>query len=305
MLSYALRRALQGIGTLFGVATVVFFISRLSGDPAALMLPADATEEMLREFRQSLGLDRPLPVQYAAFLGNLIQGDLGASIRSREDALAVVLAKMPATLSLALVSSVLGLLLAFLFGVGAQLIERRWMRTGILWVAMIRESIPVFWFGLMLIILFAVELQWLPSIGNETWLHYVLPSITLGTLQLALFMRLFNAAFSEAAGQDYVRTARAKGLLHRQIVLRHMLPNALLPVVTVAGVNLGALLTGTVVAEMVFSWPGMGRVVVDAVFERDFPVVQAGILVMAAIFVLVNLAVDVLYAWIDPRVRLR
>lgn len=305
MLSYALRRALQGIGTLFGVATVVFFISRLSGDPAALMLPADATEEMLREFRQSLGLDRPLPVQYAAFLGNLIQGDLGASIRSREDALAVVLAKMPATLSLALVSSVLGLLLAFLFGVGAQLIERRWMRTGILWVAMIRESIPVFWFGLMLIILFAVELQWLPSIGNETWLHYVLPSITLGTLQLALFMRLFNAAFSEAAGQDYVRTARAKGLLHRQIVLRHMLPNALLPVVTVAGVNLGALLTGTVVAEMVFSWPGMGRVVVDAVFERDFPVVQAGILVMAAIFVLVNLAVDLLYAWIDPRVRLR
>lgn len=305
MLSYALRRALQGIGTLFGVATVVFFISRLSGDPAALMLPADATEEMLREFRQSLGLDRPLPVQYAAFLGNLVQGDLGASIRSREDALAVVLAKMPATLSLALVSSVLGLLLAFLFGVGAQLIERRWMRTGILWVAMIRESIPVFWFGLMLIILFAVELQWLPSIGNETWLHYVLPSITLGTLQLALFMRLFNAAFSEAAGQDYVRTARAKGLLHRQIVLRHMLPNALLPVVTVAGVNLGALLTGTVVAEMVFSWPGMGRVVVDAVFERDFPVVQAGILVMAAIFVLVNLAVDVLYAWIDPRVRLR
>jgi peptide/nickel transport system permease protein len=305
MLSYALRRALQGIGTLFGVATVVFFISRLSGDPAALMLPADATEEMLREFRESLGLDRPLPVQYAAFLGNLVQGDLGASIRSREDALAVVLAKMPATLSLALVSSVLGLLLAFLFGVGAQLIERRWMRTGILWVAMIRESIPVFWFGLMLIILFAVELQWLPSIGNETWLHYVLPSITLGTLQLALFMRLFNAAFSEAAGQDYVRTARAKGLLHRQIVLRHMLPNALLPVVTVAGVNLGALLTGTVVAEMVFSWPGMGRVVVDAVFERDFPVVQAGILVMAAIFVLVNLAVDLLYAWIDPRVRLR
>jgi len=305
MLSYALRRALQGIGTLFGVATVVFFISRLSGDPAALMLPADATEEMLREFRESLGLDRPLPVQYAAFLGNLVQGDLGASIRSREDALAVVLAKMPATLSLALVSSVLGLLLAFLFGVGAQLIERRWMRTGILWVAMIRESIPVFWFGLMLIILFAVELQWLPSIGNETWLHYVLPSITLGTLQLALFMRLFNAAFSEAAGQDYVRTARAKGLLHRQFVLRHMLPNALLPVVTVAGVNLGALLTGTVVAEMVFSWPGMGRVVVDAVFERDFPVVQAGILVMAAIFVLVNLAVDLLYAWIDPRVRLR
>jgi peptide/nickel transport system permease protein len=305
MLSYALRRALQGIGTLFGVATVVFVISRLSGDPAALMLPADATEEMLREFRESLGLDRPLPVQYAAFLGNLVQGDLGASIRSREDALAVVLAKMPATLSLALVSSVLGLLLAFLFGVGAQLIERRWMRTGILWVAMIRESIPVFWFGLMLIILFAVELQWLPSNGNETWLHYVLPSITLGTLQLALFMRLFNAAFSEAAGQDYVRTARAKGLLHRQIVLRHMLPNALLPVVTVAGVNLGALLTGTVVAEMVFSWPGMGRVVVDAVFERDFPVVQAGILVMAAIFVLVNLAVDLLYAWIDPRVRLR
>jgi peptide/nickel transport system permease protein len=305
MLSYALRRALQGIGTLFGVATVVFFISRLSGDPAALMLPADATEEMLREFRESLGLDRPLPVQYAAFLGNLVQGDLGASIRSREDALAVVLAKMPATLSLALVSSVLGLLLAFLFGVGAQLIERRWMRTGILWVAMIRESIPVFWFGLMLIILFAVELQWLPSIGNETWLHYVLPAITLGTLQLALFMRLFNASFSEAAAQDYVRTARAKGLLHREIVLRHMLPNALLPVVTVAGVNLGVLLTGTVVAEMVFSWPGMGRVVVDAVFERDFPVVQAGILVMAAIFVLVNLAVDVMYAWIDPRVRLR
>lgn len=304
MLSYSLRRIVQGIATLLGVATVVFFISRLSGDPAALMLPPDATEETLREFRESLGLDRPVLVQYAAFIGNLLQGDLGASIRSREDALAVVLAKLPATISLALVSSVLGLLLAFLFGVGAQLIERQWMRSGILWVAMIRESIPVFWFGLMLIVLFAVELQWVPSIGNETWLHYVLPSITLGTLQLALFMRLFNSSFGEASTQDYVRTARAKGLLHRQIVLRHMLPNALLPVVTVAGVNLGVLLTGTVVAEMVFSWPGMGRVVVDAVSERDFPVVQAGILVMAAIFVMVNLAVDVMYAWIDPRVRL-
>ena len=304
MLSYTLRRIMQGVGTLLGVATVVFFISRLSGDPAALLLPPDATDEAVQEFRVSLGLDRPLLVQYATFLGDLLQGDLGTSIRSREDALGIVLSKMPATLSLALVSSVLGLVLAFVFGVGAQLIERRWMRTGILWVAMIRESIPVFWFGLILIILFAVELQWVPSIGNETWMHYILPSITLGTLQLALFMRLFNAAFEEAGTQDYVRTARAKGLLHRQIVLRHMLPNALLPVVTVAGVNLGVLLTGTVVAEIVFSWPGMGRVVVDAVYERDFPVVQAGILLMAGIFVLVNLAVDVMYVWIDPRVRL-
>lgn len=304
MLSYAFRRFVQGIATLFGVATVVFFISRLSGDPAALLLPPEATEEAVQQLRESLGLDQPLHLQYAAFIANLLQGDLGVSLRSREDALAIVLSKMPATISLALVSAVLGLVLAFVFGVGAQLIQRRWMRAGILWVAMIRESIPVFWFGLVLIMLFAVELQWLPSIGNETWMHYILPSVTLGTLQLALFMRLFNASFGEASTQDYVRTAKAKGLLHNQIVLRHMLPNALLPIVTVAGVNLGVLLTGTVVAEMVFSWPGMGRVVVDAVYERDFPVVQAGILLMAGIFILVNLAVDLMYAYIDPRVRL-
>lgn len=304
MSRYLVRRLLQIVLTTLGVATVVFFISRLSGDPVAMMLPPDATAVEEAAVRERLGLTDPLPVQYVRFLGDLAVGDFGRSIRQDGPALDIVLERLPATLQLAAVSFVLGQLLAFAFGVGSQVARRRWARSALLWVALVRQAIPVFWFGLLLIIVFGVNLEMFPVIGMGTWRHFVLPSITLATLQLALFLRLFNASFGEAREQDYVRTAVSKGVPYRSIVTRHMLPNALLPIVTVAGVNFGVLLTGTVVTETVFSWPGVGRLIVQAVFQRDFPVVQAGIVVVALIFMLVNFAVDLLYAAIDPRIRL-
>lgn len=305
MPTFLLRRTAQVIFTVLGVATVVFVISRLSGDPVVLLVPPDATDAEIAAVRTGLGLDRPLPVQYVAFLRNLAQGDFGESIRHSQPALDVVLSRLPATVRLATLSFVIGMGLAFVFGLSAQLSRRQWFRSTLLWVTIVRQAVPVFWFGLVLILVFAVQLGWFPAIGAGTWRHYVLPSVTLATLQLALFLRLFNAAFGEAREQDYVRTAAAKGVQHRWRVLRHMLPNALLPIVTVAGVNFGVLLTGTVVTETVFSWPGVGRVIVQAVSQRDYPVVQAGIIVVATLFILVNLFVDVLYAYIDPRVRLR
>lgn len=304
MSRYLIRRLLQIVLTTIGVATVVFFISRLSGDPVAMLLPPDATAAEEAAVRERLGLTDPLLVQYGRFLGDLVVGDFGRSIRQDGPALGIVLERLPATLQLAAVSFVLGQTLAFGFGLGSQLTRRRWARSALLWVALVRQAIPVFWFGLILIIVFGVNLEMFPVIGMGTWQHFVLPSLTLATLQLALFLRLFNASFGEAREQDYVRTAVSKGVPHRSIVTKHMLPNALLPIVTVAGVNFGVLLTGTVVTETVFSWPGVGRLIVQAVFQRDFPVVQAGIVVVALIFMLVNFAVDLLYAAIDPRIRL-
>lgn len=304
MTRYLVRRSFQILFTTIGVATFVFFISRLSGDPVALLLPPDATAVEVEAVRNSLGLNDALVVQYVKFIGNLAVGDFGDSIRQNGKALDIVLDRLPATLKLASVSFVLGQVLAFAFGIGSQLFKRQGARSTLLWVALIRQAIPVFWFGLLLIIVFGVNLQMFPVIGMGTWRHYVLPSATLATLQLALFLRLFNASFGDARGQDYVRTAVSKGVPQRRVVTKHMLPNALLPIVTVAGVNFGVLLTGTVVTETVFSWPGVGRLIVQAVFQRDYPVVQAGIVVIALIFMLVNFFVDLLYSAIDPRIRL-
>ena len=304
MTRYLIRRTLQVLFTTLGVATFVFFVSRLSGDPVALILPPDATAVEAEAVRESLGLNDSIFVQFGRFLGSLAVGDFGDSIRQDGKALDIVLNRLPATLKLAGISFVIGQALAFAFGIGSQLLRRQGARNTLLWVALIRQAIPVFWFGLLLIIVFGVNLRLFPVIGMGTWRHYVLPSVTLATLQLALFLRLFNASFGEAREQDYVRTAVSKGVRQRLVVTRHMLPNALLPIVTVAGVNFGVLLTGTVVTETVFSWPGIGRLIVQAVFQRDYPVVQAGIVVIALIFMLVNFVVDLLYAAIDPRIRL-
>ena len=304
MTRYFIRRLLQVLLTTLGVATFVFFVSRLSGDPVALIRPPDATTVEADALRESLGLNDSLVVQFTRFLGDLAVGDFGDSIRQDGKALDIVLDRLPATLQLAGISFVIGQVIAFAFGIGSQLLRRQGARNALLWVALIRQAIPVFWFGLLLIIVFGVNLRWFPVIGMGTWQHYVLPSVTLATLQLALFLRLFNASFGEAREQDYVRTVISKGVHQRLAVTRHMLPNALLPIVTVAGVNFGVLLTGTVVTETVFSWPGIGRLIVQAVFQRDYPVVQAGIVVVALIFMLVNFVVDLLYAAVDPRIRL-
>lgn len=305
MTYFILRRALQSILTVLGVMTVAFFLVRLAGDPALLLLPIEASDEDIARLRSALGLDQPLIVQYLKFLANAVQGDFGVSLRQSAPALDLVLERIPATLELALTSFVLGILLAFFIGLGMRLTTNSRIRQGIMWVALTRQAIPVFSFGLLLILVFSVWLRWLPSLGRGSIQHLILPALTLATYELALYLRLFNASLATEQKTDYVRTAYAKGQGRTQVILRHMLPNALLPLVTIAGINLGLLLGGTVVTETVFSWPGVGRLIVQSVSQRDYPVIIAGVFIISLIFVLVNLLVDILYGFLDPRVRLQ
>jgi len=304
MAAFLLRRVLQSALTIFGVLTATFFLVRLAGDPAALLLPVEATDRDIAEFRRALGLDQPLPIQYLKFLLNAIEGDFGVSLRQRTSALGLVIERLPATLELALTAFILGIVLAFLLGLVMRLSNSPRLRAVIMWIALTRQAIPVFWFGLLLILLFAVNLRWLPSLGRGTIAHLVLPALTLATYELALYLRLFNSSLATEGQQDYVRTAYAKGQSKVNVLLRHMLPNALLPLITIAGINLGLLLGGTVVTETVFSWPGVGRLIVQSVSQRDYPVIIAGVVVVCLIFVIINLIVDLLYAYLDPRVRL-
>lgn len=304
MLPFLARRLLQSVLTVLGVLTSAFVLVRLAGDPSALLLPVEARDEDIALLRRELGLDQSLLVQYGKFLWNALHGDLGLSLRQRTPALDLVLERLPATLELALTAFVLGILLAFVVGLFMRLASSPRVRALLLWLAFIRQAIPVFFFGLLMILLFSVTLSWLPSLGRGTIYHLILPALTLATYELALYLRLFNAALSDEQSQDYVRTAYAKGQTRTKVILRHMLPNALLPLVTIAGINLGVLLGGTVVTETVFSWPGVGRLIVQSVSQRDYPVVVAGVLVISLVFVAINFIVDLLYTVLDPRVRL-
>src|SRR5689334_9216744 len=304
MSSFILRRTLQSVLTVLGVITVTFFLVRLAGDPTALLLPVEASDEDIARLRTALGLDQSLPVQYVKFLLNTLMGDFGESLRQRTSALSLVVERLPATLELALTSFALGMALAFGIGLAARLSTSRRVRAAVMWVALARQAIPVFSFGLLLILIFAVWLRWLPSLGRGTLAHLVLPALTLATYELALYLRLFNASLGNEQRQDYVRTAYSKGQSRAKVIIHHMLPNALLPLVTIAGINLGLLLGGTVVTETVFSWPGVGRLMVQSVSQRDYPVIIAGVFVISLIFVAVNLLVDILYGFLDPRVRL-
>ena len=304
MASFLIRRLIQAVLTVFGVVTAVFFLVQLSGDPSALLLPTEATPEDAARLREAMGLDRPLVIQYLTFLSNAVQGDFGNSFRQRAPALDLVLERLPATLELAFSAFALGLGLAFAASLTVRLARSERLRAALLWVAFTFQAIPVFFFGILLILLFSVTLGWLPSLGRGGLSHLILPAFTLATFELALYLRLLNSAFAQEQSQDYVRTAYAKGQSRVQVLLRHMLPNALLPLVTIAGINLGVLLGGAIVTETVFSWPGVGRLIVQAVSQRDFPVVIAGVFVVSLAFVVVNLVVDLLYAVLDPRVRL-
>jgi peptide/nickel transport system permease protein len=304
MASFLVRRLLQSVLTVLGVLTLTFFLVRLAGDPTTLLLPVEATFEEVANFRQALGLDQSWPVQYMKFIASAAEGDFGISLRQRTSALGLVLERLPATLELALTSFILGLILAFAIGLAMRLTGSARLRSFVMWIALARQAIPAFWFGLLLILLFSVTLRWLPSLGRGSISHLVLPAITLSTYELALNLRLFNSSLATEAKQDYVRTAFAKGQSRAKIIIKHMLPNALLPLVTIAGINLGLLLGGTVVTETVFGWPGVGRLIVQSVSQRDYPVIVAGVFFVSLIFVLINFAVDLLYACLDPRVRL-
>lgn len=302
MLSFVLKRILQSILTLFGVLTATFFLVRLAGDPTTLLLPPEATDSDIETLRTALGLDRSLGYQYVTFIGNVLQGDFGLSVRQRVPALDLVLERVPATLELAFTAFFLGILIAFVLGIAMRMTNSPRLRAFIMGIALVRQAIPVFLFGLLLILVFSVHLNWLPSLGRGSPSHLILPALTLATYETALYLRLFNASLAAESQQDYVRTAYAKGQGRMKVLLLHMLPNSLLPLVTIAGINLGLLLGGTVVTETVFSWPGVGRMIIQAVSQRDYTVIIAGVFLICLIFVVINLFVDLLYAWLDPRV---
>ncbi|WP_062520184.1 ABC transporter permease [Demequina silvatica] len=304
MATYLARRIAQAIATVLAVLTISFFLVRLSGSPGALLLGDNATPDDIAELNSVLGFDQPVAVQFATYLREALGGSLGDSYRQARPAFDVVLERLPATLELALFSFVIGIGLAFVAALVIQLSGARWAQAIVVGLGAARQAVPDFLFAVVLVLLFAVTLGMFPSFGRGGPESMVLPIATLATAQFALYFRLFTASFAEQESQDYVRTAVAKGQSRTRIVLDHMLPNAILPTLTVAGLNLASLLGGTVIIEMVFTWPGMGQVLMNAVSTRDFPVIQAGLVVVALIFVTVNLLVDLLYAALDPRVRL-
>ena len=305
MRAFLLRRLVHAVFVVWGVVTVVFFLVRLTGDPAALLVDATATREEVARTRQMLGLDRPLYVQYVDFLTSAPLGDFGVSIRERRPAMRMVLEHFwPATAQLALAALVLAVVLPIPLGVIAAthrngLVDHL-SRLGSLFL----QSMPSFWLGLMLILLFAVALGGLlPAFGWGTLRHLILPAVTLAAAPLAQNVRLIRSGMLEVLQHDYVRTARAKGLTERGVIYRHAFRNAAGPFLTVSGLSLGFMLSGTIVIETVFSWPGMGRLIVQAVPGRDFPVIQAAVFLFAMLFVAVNLVVDVLQGLLDPRAR--
>jgi ABC-type dipeptide/oligopeptide/nickel transport system permease component len=304
MRTYVLRRVGQSGLTLLGMSILVFVILRvLPGDPAKMLLPEGAPQSAVEELNRQLGLREPLHVQYGIFLRSVFQGDFGQSFQYRAPALRVVVERLPATLQLALCAMVLTVACGVTIGIVAAV--RRgtaYDYTGTV-LAVLGQSLPSFWLGIMLILFFGVTLRWLPTSGYRDAWHLVLPSVTLAAFPTALVARLTRSSMLEILGRDYIRTGRAKGLAERAIVLRHAFRNATIPVLTVIGLQIGALLGGAVITESVFAWPGMGKLVVDAIFFRDFPVVQTILIISATVFVLINLLVDLLYTLIDPRIR--
>ncbi|RIH84692.1 ABC transporter permease [Calidithermus roseus] len=334
MWAYVARRLLGLIPVLFGISLLVFgFLRAIPGDPAVVMLGERGTPEQIEALREKLGLNRPLPEQYVIFVGQLLRGDLGRSSFSLLEVRDLLAAKWPATFELAVSAMVVAIIIGVPLGILAA------VRKNSIWdnlatsFALVGVSLPVFWLGLMLVYLFAVNLQWLPSGGRlsveadaffrpitgfyvldsliqrkaviDVLSHLVLPALTLGTIPLAILTRITRSAMLEVLSQDYVRTARAKGQAERVVIWRHALKNALLPVVTIIGLQFGTLLGGAILTETIFSWPGIGSWIYEGIINRDYPVVQGGVVFVAFVFVLINLLVDLSYALLDPRIQYR
>ena len=303
MVGYVFRKVFHTAFVATGVVTLVFAALRLSGDPAATMLPGDASVEELVALRRQLGLDRPLWLQYVQFLAGALSGDFGTSFRHQQPALPLVLERLPATLELAGAALLLAVALALPLGVLAAVYRGRIVDVVAMAFAVVGQATPYFWMGIMLILIVSVELAWLPTSGRGGFERLILPAITLGTHFAASLARLTRTSMLEVFGQQFVTTARAKGLSEWSVVLGHTLKNAAVPVITLIGLQFGTLLGGAVVTETIFAWPGVGRLAVQSVFVRDYPVVQAGVFVLALTFVAINLVVDLLYGVLDPRIR--
>jgi len=309
---YILRRLIHAVFIVWGCATLVFVLIRLiPGDPVIQMLGAEYSPEAAAALNRKLGLDQPIYVQYVRWFGSVLRGDLGGSISSGESVVGALKSGLPKTLSLTLLSFLIATVIAVPAGILAALKRNTAVDYAVSVIAFIGVSMPSFWFGIILILLFAVRLGWLPAIGYASltedglwaWFsHLLLPSLAIGAGYAAILMRFIRAGLLEVLGSDYIRTARAKGLAERRVLVRHALRNSLIPVVTIAGIQLALLLSGAVVIEIVFSIRGLGRILVGAIFDKDYPIVQGAILLVAIIFVLANLVVDIIYTFLDPRI---
>jgi peptide/nickel transport system permease protein len=306
MISYLIQRLLHSVFVLLGISLIVFITVRLTGDPVAMMMQdGNPSQEAIEEMRRLLDLDKPVPIQYVNFVFKAVQGDFGRSFRYGMPALDLVLERMPATITLTLSSMLVALLLAFPFGIISAVRRGGLIDFGVRIVSLIGISMPNFWLGIILIIIFGVQLRWLPVSGSATWQHLIMPSIALGAALAGSLTRLLRSSMLDVLGEDYIRTARAKGLAQRSVLTFHALRNAMIPVLTIIGLQFGLLLGGAVIVENVFSWPGVGRLVVNSIGVRDYPVVQAAVLLLALILLIVNLIVDILYTVVDPRVTIK
>ena len=304
MLVYILKRLLHGVFVLLGISVIVFGLTWLTGDPAAVLLPLNTPPAQVAEFRHQMGLDQPVPIQYVEFLGRAVHGDFGTSFRNRTAALPLVLSRLPLTLALMGAALVFAMLVAVPLGIVAALCHRQTPDFVARLIALFGQSVAAPWLGVMLILLFAVNLRWLPSSGATSWQSIILPAIVAGAYSAAGLTRLLRSSLLEVLANDYMRTARAKGLPTRLVVLRHALKNAAIPVVAFLSIQIAFLFGNTVIAEAIFAYPGMSRLAIDAISTRDTPVIQVFVLLAGSVVVLVNLAADVAYAWLDPRIRL-
>jgi ABC-type dipeptide/oligopeptide/nickel transport system permease component len=301
---YLARRLLHSVLTLVGVSLAVFLVLRIiPGDPARLLLPEGASPDQIAGLRAKLGLDQPLPVQYVIFLRDAVRGDFGRSYQYDEPALGIALEKLPATAELTTYALLFAIVVAVPIGVLAAARRQTVFDYGTMVFAFLGQSMPSFWLGIMLILILAVGFRLLPTSGRGTWQHLIMPTLTLASFQMALIARLVRSSMLEVLREDYVRTARGKGLTASTVVFRHALRNGIIPVVTVVGLQFGTLLGGAVITETIFNWPGVGKLVIDAIYIRDYPIVQAVLVVSAASFVLINLLIDITYSYLDPRIR--
>jgi len=304
MLAYILRRCAEMLIALLLMSMIVFGLGRLTGDPVALLLNEYATEQDRRELTEQMGLDKPLITQYGIFIANAVRGDLGVSVSGdRRPALDLVLERLPASLQLAVAAFVISIVLGIPLGVLAAVKRGTWIDTAARLGALLGQSVPVFWLGIVLMYAFSVTLGWLPTSGYGEWRHLVLPAVSMGLFTIAAIARLVRVSMIDALSSEYIKLARIKGLSETVVVWKHALRNSLIPVLTYMGAFFATMITGAVVIETVFAWPGIGRLAFESILNRDFPVMQAVVLTMTLLFMLANLSVDIAYARLDPRIR--
>lgn len=301
--SFVAYRLFRTLIALWLVSTVVFVVMRLSGDPVPLLLPPDAPIAEMERVRHDLGLDRPLPVQYGVFLGNVVRGDFGQSIHFRQPAMAVARSYLVATFELGLVAFVVAVVVAFPIGVLSAVRRNSLLDQAAMGLALAGQSAPTFFVGILLILVLALRFDLFPTSGRGDWRNLVLPALTLGAFTMASIARITRSAVLEVLRADFVRTARAKGVAELWVVAKHTLRNAALPILTITGLQFGTLLGGAVVTETVFAWPGIGRLAIQSIYNRDYPVVQSTVFIAALLFIAINFALDILYGVLDPRAR--